>query len=187
MPDGGYLYTDTQDDYLWEAVKQDHSYDRMDALLKRIDISAEAGYADFHKVEEKMANQPICRMSKLTERILCSLDYQSIAERRRKNYHILYYSLFQKNDFWIKCEEKAVPLSYPFRNNDTKLRAHLIGNHIFVPTFWPNVLERCNEGTKEYQLATNLLPLPIDQRYDRDDMKRIADVIQLSEGRDIGN
>lgn len=63
VPDGGYLYTDAVVDF---AVEQDESYSRMDSLIKRIDLSPEAGYEDFHRVSALFHDMTIRRMSKLT-------------------------------------------------------------------------------------------------------------------------
>ena len=49
VPDGAYLYIDTK---LEGDFEQDTSYDRMTHLLKRIDLSAEEGYADFRKADD---------------------------------------------------------------------------------------------------------------------------------------
>lgn len=38
---------------------------------------------------------------------------------------------------------------------------------------WPNVLEWRNKNDLEYDFAKYILTLPIDQRYDENDMKRI--------------
>ena len=53
----------------------------------------------------------------------------------------------------------------------------LINNKIYVATYWPNVLEQCNQGDIEFKFANNLLPLPIDQRYSIDDMNKIISII----------
>ena len=63
---------------------------------------------------------------------------------------------------------------YPLMTSrSTELRQKLIGNKIFVATYWPNVSEWCKEGAVENELCSETVPLPIDQRYDLNDMKRI--------------
>ena len=73
----------------------------------------------------------------------------------------------------IKC-----PLVYPFLINDSHLKQILIKNKIFIATYWPNVLEWCEETDIEYYLTQNIISLPIDQRYDLNDMSRIVSIIQ---------
>ena len=53
------------------------------------------------------------------------------------------------------------------------LRAELIKNKIFVATYWNPQPENTQEGV----FQKYLLPLPIDQRYDRKDLSRILEVI----------
>ena len=178
VPDGAYLYTDAflEECYGYE-IKADYSFERMTALLKRIDVGAEAGYSDFQKIESQLCQQPIKRMSRLTEAILASIDYESIRMQRRQNYKTLYWRLFQKNGCWFKLNDEAVPLCYPFLANDSSLRGQLIADKVFIPTYWPNVTEECACSTVEFDLATNLIPLPIDQRYGSEDMQKIINII----------
>ena len=66
---------------------------------------------------------------------------------------------------------------YPFYTDDIYLRARLIKQHIFVAQYWPNVLEWCTPNEIEYSLCQHIIPLPIDQRYDEEDMNRIVNTI----------
>lgn len=70
-----------------------------------------------------------------------------------------------------------MPLAYPLYVEDDCLRKRLIANHVFVPTYWPNVLESCGTDTLEYSFAKYLLPLPIDQRYGEEEMQTIVGII----------
>ena len=54
---------------------------------------------------------------------------------------------------------------------------HLIANKIFVATYWPYVIKTCTPDMIEYDLASHLIALPIDQRYGLDEMKYILSVI----------
>lgn len=174
VPDGAYLYCDTElNDYL----EQDCSYDRMAHLLKRIDLSAEEGYPDFRKADDALENQPIRRMSKLTQRIMQSIDYNSVAQRRRVNFEMLHNALGKKNNHEFKLDEKAVPLVYPYINPDRELRNKLIENKIFVAQYWPNVLGWSVKDSFDCQLVLQMQPLPIDQRYQEEEMKNIISII----------
>lgn len=66
---------------------------------------------------------------------------------------------------------------YPYLTNDVTLRKRLIANKIYVATYWPNVFDWCNESDVEYQMAKNIIPLPIDQRYGVADMDIIVNTI----------
>ena len=73
-------------------------------------------------------------------------------------------------------DEDAVPMVYPYLTNDDNLRQRLIDDRIFVATYWPN-LAKLNYDTLEECLAKKIIALPIDQRYNKEDMKRIIESI----------
>ena len=175
VADGAYLYTDI---LLDDEIEQDISYDRMAHLLKRIDLSPEAGYADFRKADDGLDYQPIRKMSKLTQRILQSIDYEAASKKRRENYMYLHSSLGEENNLELTLDEDAVPMVYPFLVPIKEIREKLIENKIFVARYWPNVLEWTNIDDIEYLLACQMQPLPVDQRYGEEEMNRIIDVIQ---------
>ena len=56
-------------------------------------------------------------------------------------------------------------------------RSRLARRKIYVPTLWPNVLEECAEETVARRYAEEILPLPIDQRYDEKDMRALAEAV----------
>lgn len=174
VADGAYLYTDKLLDMDFE---QDESCDRMAHLLKRIDLSAELGFADFRKVDDGLDNQPIRRMSKLTRRIMQSIDYEAAAKKRRVNYQMLHEVLGEENNLVLSLDEDAVPMVYPFLAPIKGLREKLIEKKIFVARYWPNVLEWTTKDEIEYLLAYQMQPLPIDQRYGNTEMEHIIDNI----------
>ena len=175
VPDGAYLYTDK---LLEDEFMQDESYDRMAHLLKRIDISAEQGFADFRKVDDGLDNQPIRKMSKLTQRIMQSIDYETAAKKRRENFLILQEQLGGKNNLKLELDNDAVPMVYAFLFPIKGIREKLIENKIFVARYWPNVLDWTSKDDVEYLLAYQMQPLPIDQRYGDIQMNRIAEVVE---------
>lgn len=175
VPDGAYLYTDK---LLDEELEQDVSYERMSFLLKRIDLGAEAGYADFREQSHLLIGQPIKRMSKLTERLMQSIDYEKSAHTRRNNFCILHELLKKTNKNRITLDDNAVPMVYPYYSDKERLREYLINNKIFIARYWPNVLEWCQSGDWEYQLSENLVFLPIDQRYNEEAMEIILNLIK---------
>lgn len=175
VADGAYLYTDM---HLEEGFEQDKSFNRMAHLLKRIDLSAEQGFKDYQNIEVCLDNQPIRWMSKLTQRIMQSIDYEAAAKKRRESFHYLHEALGKENNLGLSLEEDAVPMVYPFLAPIKGLRDKLIENIIFVARYWPNVLEWTTEKDIEYLFAFQMQPLPIDQRYGEEDMKRIIEIIK---------
>jgi hypothetical protein len=175
VADGAYLYTDK---LLDEDFVQDESYDRMAHLLKRIDLSAEQGFADFRKVDDGLDNQPIRRMSKLTQRIMQSMDYETAARKRRDNYQMLHEVLGEDNNLVLSLDKDAVPMVYPYLAPVKGLREKLIENKVFVARYWPNVLEWTTKDDIECLLAYQMQPLPIDQRCCEKEIKRIIEIIK---------
>lgn len=176
VSDGAYLYCDKELD---EEIEQDYSYDRVAHLVKRIDISAEDGFKDFRRVDDGLDNQPIRKMSKLTQRMMQGVDYKSAAQRRRANFQMLHEALGKENNLELHLDDDAVPMVYPYLVPMEGLREKLIENKIFVARYWPNVLDWTTKDDIEYLLAYQMQPLPIDQRYGENEMRYIINKIQV--------
>ncbi|WP_236974808.1 hypothetical protein [Membranihabitans maritimus] len=175
VPDGGYLYGIKKNDmgYLEKQVV----YDKMIHLLKRIDISPETAYPEFIRSEEYFDKLPVRKMSDFTKRILNSINYNSVKKKRRENFEYLHENLFKYNDFPDLWDSIQVPLSYPIYIKSKKIHQKLLDKKIYTPKYWPNVTRWANKNTIEYDYSSNLLHLPIDQRYRPEDLSRIVKII----------
>lgn len=176
IPDGGIVYMEDGLDI--SGLKQDISYDRCSHLLKRLDLGAEAGYADFRENSHQLMNQPIKRMSNLSLNLLHGIDFDTVKKQRRKNFKQLHEALSNINQLHIPAMNSyECPMVYPFYTSDETLKKRLIEKKIFVATYWPNVLNWCKENMLEYELASKVIAIPVDQRYEKIDMQRIIDII----------
>ncbi|MBO7616706.1 MAG: hypothetical protein J6T22_05830 [Bacteroidales bacterium] len=176
LPDGGVAYCPRSVDE--QAFEQDLSYERCSHLLKRLDLGPSEGYADFRANSKQLVGQPVKRMSKLTQRMLCSVDFEAIKDKRRKNFGYLHEHLKETNLFDMPSMDSfACPMVYPYLTDDASLKQRLIENKVFVATYWPNVLDWCDSDALENSLARNMVFLPVDQRYGIDEMQRIIDLI----------
>jgi hypothetical protein len=176
LPDGGCLHGSA---ILDEALETDTSHQRASHLLKRIDMGAEEGYAEFQRNDASLIGEPMRRMSRLTRRLLGSIDHEAARRRRLENFAFLHEALGSTN--MLDCASGAAsagPMVYPYLSRREELRARLIGRKIFVATYWPNVVGWCSDQDPEHRLARDLLPLPIDQRYGPEEMARIVETIQ---------
>lgn len=173
VADGAYLYTDKLLDI---TLEQDQSYARMSHLLKRIDISAEYGYQDFKVNDASLCHQPIKRMSNITEAILCSIDYGKAMHIRQENYTLLAKALDVNNKMHFAINDKDVPMVYPYLTDDSDLKQRLIDNKIYVATYWPKIVNLCNNQFEQI-LTKLLLPLPIWQQYSKNDIKKMIDIL----------
>ena len=172
VPDGAYLYTDSK---LNEEFPKDISYNRLTHLFKRIDLGPEQAFEYFNDVERRLSNEPIKYMSAVTESLLSNIEYDKIIKRRRINFKFLHSHLGERNLLKFKFSDDMTPMVYPYLSSDLNLKKKLISQRIFVPTYWPNVLEYSENDSYERYLTTHLCPLPIDQRYRDEDMYRIID------------
>ena len=175
VADGAYLYTDCR---LEVNFGQDQSYDRMAHLLKRADSGAEFGYRDFRIDDDSLINNPIRKMSNLTEMILCSIDYEYCREKRIENYRYLDEHLKSSNKLHFDLADGAVPMVYPYLTDDAGLRNRLIENKVFVATYWLKVLEWTNLEMIDNEYVNRLLPISCDQRYGIAEMDRIIKIIK---------
>ena len=156
----------------------DNSSEHDSHLFLRKEMGAEAGFKDYQLNECKLDNQPIRRMSSQTQSILSRVDYDVVIQQRRQNYRYLSEVLGKMNLLQLPSMDSfTCPMVYPFMTNDESLRTKLIENKVFVARYWPNVLEWCGNEEIEYKLANHIIPLPIDHRYGKGDMKRIIGII----------
>lgn len=173
VSDGAYLCTDAKLDIQFE---QSTSYEHTAHLIKRIDVSPEAGFEDFHESDDVLADEEIKLMSKFTQRIMQSIDYEDVVIKRRANYQILHHALGATNDLKLSLEDDAVPMVYPYLSPVKGLREKLIENRIFVACYWPNVLKWTTSGDIDYLFASQMQHLPVDQRYSKSEMQKIISV-----------
>lgn len=167
VSDGAFLYTDKK---LTRNLERDSSYERVGFLCGRFEKNAFDFYNSFLTNEEVLNNLPLRQMSKLTNNLLHGIDYEFVKNKRTKNYNYLFDKLTKINKLHLKRIEGA--FAYPlYIDNGNELRKKLIAHKIYVPTLWPNVITDDLNGTLEYDMALNILPLPCDQRYDEEDME----------------
>lgn len=174
VPDGGYIYDEAIDA---TRYPRDVSYDCADHLLKRVDSGPEKGYESYQANEQRVAQKPIARMSRLTRKIMRSIRYSKVAERRRSNFMYIDEQLQHKNEL-TNLSTAAVPLAYPLATEKgEKIRSELISRRVYVPQYWPSVLDRCEPSSTAHWLARHVIPLPIDQRYSTQDMDRVLRIV----------
>lgn len=178
VADGGFAVGVQHEPALQYELDDSSSHDSH--LFIRKGKGAEAGFKDYQANECKLDNQPIRRMSPQTQAILSRIEYKPIVEKRRQNYQHLSKALGDKNLLNLPpIDSFACPMVYPFMTDDKSLRSRLIENKVFVARYWPNVFDWCKEGDLEYKLASQIIPLPIDQRYGEEEMKKIINILTI--------
>src|SRR5690606_17617396 len=119
------------------------SLSRSQHLLKRMAISAEFGYNDFLSAEQSLSVVSTAGMSRLTRRLLTSVDMVSSYQRRAKNFRYLHARLSGLNELKFPTNACA-PLCYPFLPSGTEsdtLRQELQLLRMYIPRYWPEVIQ----------------------------------------------
>ena len=128
------------------------------------------------------------KMSREALEMLAATDEESCREQRKENYRYLYGKLRNKTQFWPVLPETAgaAPLYLAVYARDREeLQEFLRLHDIYAPVLWPvgNVVsESMAVGNglagEERYIYGHMLALPIDQRYGREEMERIAAVLE---------
>lgn len=160
----------------------DKSCERAIHLLSSIDLGTNGGYRA-SLANERALGEDRKRMSLLTHRILSSIDYQLVQERRKNNYRILHdeLSIIQLFD---APESPNTAYCYPLLL-DRQLRKALVERHIYVARFWEDWLGTERANTPQWVFSNYLMCLPIDQRYSEEDMKQLAKIVISTYERSI--
>lgn len=179
VSDGCYVVGDGAERYL-EEYGQDSSAPTANFLLARIESGGNANYGLYQASEARLESSDILRMSKLTRALLDNVDYDAVAEKRRRNYdyasavfapiNCLPSSLLQR-----KTEQ--VPMVYPLLVRQENLRHVLKANQVFVGQWWKYLLSEPQPSEWEKTCARFLLPIQIDQRYGKDEIDYTARLI----------
>lgn len=138
----------------------------------------------FRAAEDYLDKQEkLYEISDMSKKVQSNLDVKELVNKRKNNYHTLFegikHTVTPLFTFDVKRE---VPLYFPILVNDrSSLQNYLAKNRIYAPIVWPKddkQLRQCEGAENAYK---HLLCIPIDQRYDVDDMNRIISVINLIE------
>ncbi len=174
VADGAFLYTDAK---LEEELPQDESFERMRFLMGRFERTASEFYCEYVANNELFYREPIMRMSKLTDNLLHGIDYDQVKAIREENFLFLHSHLGGLNG--LTLSEKSGTFMYPLLlENGAEVRKRMQKAKVYIPTLWPDVFDYCGKGEQAYQMARDILPLPIDQRYCIQDIEYMMEVLQ---------
>jgi hypothetical protein len=174
VPDGGYAFGGSGCEI---KLDRGHSNARMSHLLLRHDVSAQDGYGAYSVNEGLIEDASMMEMSAISARILESIDYDSVASIRKRNFQQLHEVLGPTNKIPIDDDNERVALTYPYLGESSSLRARLRAKNIFTAAYWPELLQLKGPSLMEKTYANEIVHLPIDQRYGAAEMCRILDVI----------
>lgn len=123
-------------------------------------------------------------MSNLSKKIYETLDTEYIRNRRIDNYNYLLEKIRKYNFINIIFNKKViddVPLYFPIyvENNRDEFQKFMINKKIFLPIIWPkaSILDGYNINQESEYVYENIICIPIDQRYNKEDMNMIINAI----------
>lgn len=145
----------------------------------------DAGEGDNHWFEAFQwaeENAPIghFRISELSRALLSSaFDYDAFAQARQRNFRTL-LDLFPKSSLFKDLPERIIPLGFPMVISERdSIQKHLAEKRIYAPVHWRIDGFVPPKFENSHALSRSILTLPCDQRYDSDDMIRIANELNL--------
>jgi hypothetical protein len=177
VPDGGLLVKNGLKLTAPEA-EDNGSLARMSHLLLRMAYSAREGYSYYLESEKSLESTRPLRMSKLSSRILASVDLSAMKRVRRANFSALATRLDAYNFLKWELDSDSAPLCYPLimRREVQRLVKMFAERGIYIPTYWSDARARISDGI-EHLLIDCCLAVPCDQRYSLDHMAHLADEI----------
>jgi hypothetical protein len=180
VPDGAYLYAPEPVEI--RALPNPKADIRH--LVNRLMGRQQTGYHQVRRREQEVDSR-IRVMSTLSSRLLAGVDYTDVRKRRRENYRVLHRLLGPDNQFDATLPASATPFYYPLLLRDPVDRRTLAKENYFVPMLWPEVPDRNARGFSfERGFCTDLLPLPIDHRYQPQHMLSAVERLRAAQGLD---
>lgn len=142
-------------------------------LLKAYEEGTNTAY-ESKKETDKLIAADYTSMSILSIGLMQNVDYQWVENRRRNNYRTLYTHFANVNE--LEIPEECAAYQFPLLISDIGkvIKKRLIEERIFVSTLWNGKDLLDNGNAFELNMSENAVFLPIDQRYDTEDMNYIA-------------
>ena len=176
VPDGGLVTGVPQEEI--DTLAEANGAEYASHLLYRADGQQEEAYRLFKANGEHFNNEHPLRMSRLSQYIMQNVDLDETAQTRHRNFSYLHQKLAEHN--LLKIPPCVSPLSYPLLLKDgASVRTRLIARGVFVPLYWPDLQDL---NAAEHNIMGNTIHLPIDQRYELNDMDGVIEVLANETG-----
>lgn len=185
VPDGGVLsiVSARAEAAEFQEAALDHSpadwwFDSLRSLMLRREFDLRGGdrswYELFGRCEEN-APAGYYAISDFSQAVLDrSVNYRADAQARRTNFKYLADKL-RAVALYKQLPEAVVPLGFPVRTADRdRVRQGLFGDSIYPPVHWPLGAYVPDEFAESHRLEADIMTIPCDQRYGREDMERVV-------------
>lgn len=181
VPDGAYVIGENANMYV-DEYEQCYSSDTSLFLLQRIEYGSEGKAYQTRTInEERIDTEDAKRMSMLTRSILDGTDYNYICTKRQENFSIassLFGTINQFNPS-LYYNDGCVPMVYPLVVEDDSLLQKLLDHKHFQGHWWNYLLKEVAKDSFEYWLSRYLIPITIDQRYSKTELRHLREVCKL--------
>jgi dTDP-4-amino-4,6-dideoxygalactose transaminase len=117
-------------------------------------------------------------ISRVSEILLSNLNYKQISQRRLDNFEMLHDELKGYNALDIDIARMDVPFCYPLMPKAPIEKRRFYDKNVFLPNYWPDVLDREFSSVNAKKFSLDLLPLPIDHRYGKEEMDFIIKIVK---------
>lgn len=177
VPDGSYVIGKNANRFEYD---KDYSSDTAAFLLMRSEYGLEGKTYTTRKLnEERIDNSDVLEMSDLTRIILDGYNYSQNIKKRKSNFKYarkLFDSINLLNINRLS-DENVVPMVYPLLI-DKDIINELHENKIFQGHWWEYIVEETKEEMFENKLSKYIIPITIDQRYSKHDIKYQYELIK---------
>ena len=170
VSDGAYLATTAR---IGRELPVDESWDKMRFVLGRYERPASEFYTESSNNNVRFRSQDIHVMSPITRNLMRAIDYDRTLEQRKRNYAYLRRELDGINQ--LDLVDPFGPFMYPLLlPNGRDLRKPMQQRKLYISMLWDHA---ANEPGIAGRYAHDILPLPVDQRYDERDMEHMVSVL----------
>ena len=126
---------------------------------------------------ESLISSQLHKMSQFTLDTMCLINYELVKQKRIENFNFLNSKIGKNNILSFPKLHDEVPHYYPYLPKRVISINDLIDKGLFVPNIWKIAKnDQINKSTS-LKLFEKLLPLPIDQRYNSNDMNYIIHIL----------
>jgi hypothetical protein len=174
VPDGSILWSPNgfPENLLLERNTPEYRH-----LLERVMGKPDMAYQIYTQYESAISIQ-LKQQSELTSKILQFSDLNSVQEKRKQNYIQLHKALSEFNTLKLPESPTGIPFAYPLLLQKPIDRSLLHAKGLFIPLLWKEVITRIKIGFQwEKTLSESLLPIPLDQRYDSNQIDQILKLL----------
>ena len=192
IPDGGYLELINDDLLFDEDLEENTEYVSLqrDAMYLR-GVYFQTGNEEIKSISRrinKMADRMVDvkirphKMSSLSYGLLNKANVKDSQKARFANYRFLVDHINPVVGRKIFCDNMSEVTTAPlyfmvYVKNRSELQCKLAEQHIYAPVLWPVVYEEVLVNDTVKYIYDHILAIPIDQRYDEIDMKKVAEFL----------